>query len=148
MDIADRYGILIAAGLWLLYRGWSFITERYFPQYSKMKEERDRAVREADATLLKAKIEREKEESEWRRKLEERQVAAIETLSQSVSALVLSHGQHVNFTFGAHVELKDRLDDIQESINTSKRLEELEKKVIDTQDKISNFGKKDGDSKV
>jgi hypothetical protein len=34
------------------------------------------------------------------------------------------------------VEIKDRLDDLQESIHNRQKLEELEKKLVDTQEKI------------
>jgi hypothetical protein len=147
LELADKYGVLIAGGLWLIYRAWHFFAERYFPQRVKEREEtaraervaRDeaaRAVREAEATLLKARIDGEERDREWRRRIEERTVSTLESISQNISALVLSHTQHVNFSFGAHVEIKDRLDDLQESIHNRQKLEELEKKLVDTQEKI------------
>jgi hypothetical protein len=136
LELADKYGVLIAGGLWLIYRAWQFFAERYFPQRVKERDEAARAVRDAEATLLKARIDGEERDREWRRRIEERTVSTLESISQNISALVLSHTQHVNFSFGAHVEIKDRLDDLQESIHNRQKLEELEKKLVDTQEKI------------
>ena len=151
LELADKYGVLIAGGLWLLYKAWHFVTDRYYPQRAKEREETARAVREAEATLLKARIDGEERDREWRRRIEERTVSTLESISQNISALVLSHTQHVNFSFGAHVEIKDRLDDLQESIHNRQKLEELEKKIEDTQEKMKKAGgvtvRRDGEGK-
>jgi signal transduction histidine kinase len=84
--------------------------------------------------------------------LQRRTVTAIEQMSlgivagnERIAALIAAHTQHVNFTFGAHVELKERLDDISEQIIYKKRLDDLEKGLKDTQDKIKAVPKGDKD---
>lgn len=146
MDISvlfEKYGWLAVIVLWLLPRVWQFVTERFYPERVKERLEAERAERETRVTLMKAQIDREDRESDRRLALEERMVRSFEQLSLAVSvgnermaALIASFTQHANFQFGAHVELKEKLDDIQDLISVNQRVEQLEKGLKDTQEKI------------
>jgi hypothetical protein len=159
VTIIRDYGWIFAVLLWVLPRAWSFLTDHLFPQVAKereealrAREESYRAEREARATLIRAQIDRESRMADQGLDLQRRTVTAIEQMSlgivagnERIAALIAAHTQHVNFTFGAHVELKERLDDISEQIVYNKRLDDLEKGLKDTQDKIKAVPKGDKD---
>lgn len=146
----EKYGWFVAIALWFVPKAWAFATEKFYPQRikeredaQKKREQETQAEREARATLLRAQIEREDRVAIQQSKYDERTVVALEQMALGISvgneriaALIASHTQHANFQFGAHIELKDRLDDIQDMITYRKRIDELERKVSDTQEKI------------
>lgn len=150
LTIIERFGWVAAILLWIAPQAWKFFTERFFPQKmkerdaeQKRRDDETRAEREARAILIKAQIERENKDAERRLQLENRMVTTLEQLSlgitignERVAALIASHTQHANFTFGSHVEIKERLDDIQDMIVTKQRVDELERDLKDTKDKI------------
>lgn len=150
LDILERFGWLGVIIVWALPRVWSFLTDRLYPQRVKEREkivndreEGVRAEREARVTLLKAQIDREDRESTARIDVDKRVATALEQMAlgitvgnERIAALIGSHAQHANFVFGAHVELKERLEAIEEMISYKNRLEELESRLSDTQERI------------
>ncbi len=161
LTILRDYGWIGVVLLWLAPKVWSFFAERLYPQRVKEKEreqtrrdEETRAEREARATLLRSQIERENREADKRLRLEERMVTALEQMSlgivagnERISALIASHTQHANFQFGAHIEVKERLDDIQQMIIYREKVDELEKELHNTQQRIPVIKKEDADAK-
>jgi hypothetical protein len=161
LELVNRYGLAAAGVVWTLYHSFKFVTERYYPARQKSQDEKDKAERatreavdrsdrETRAMLLKSQIDREDRDFERRAKMEERTIVAIEKMSlamegmslgitagnERIAALIASHSQHANFQFGAHIELKEKLDDLHGLLEYRSRLEELEKKLSDTQERI------------
>ena len=153
LDILERFGWLGVVIVWTLPRVWGFLTDRFYPQKVKEREERIRereegvrAEREARATLIRAQIERENRESDARIEVDRRFAAALEQMTlaitvgnERITAVMATLSQHVNFTFGAHVELKERLEQIDEKILFKDRVEELEQRLTDTQEKMKSI---------
>lgn len=153
LQVLREYGWLALAIFWLTPRVWAFV-EKYIPQRVQAREaaaeservsreEGIRAEREARVTLMKSQLDREEREFEHRQEMDKRTVAALETMSlgiatgnERIAALIASHSQHVNFQFGAHVEIKEKLDSLQELISYKQRVEELERELTDTKNKI------------
>ena len=153
LDILERFGWLGVVIVWTLPRVWGFLTDRFYPQKVKEREERIReredgvrAEREARATLIRAQIERENRESDARIEVDRRFAAALEQMTlaitvgnERITAVMATLSQHVNFTFGAHVELKERLEQIDEKILFKGRVDELEQRLTDTQEKMKSI---------
>lgn len=159
MDIGQLlkdYGWVGVVVLYFLPKFWTFLTDKFYPQKIKEREEAQqareqevRAEREARATLIKAQIEREERESQHRLQMDNRTVTALEQMAlgitagnERITALIASHTQHANFQFGAHIELKDRLDDIQEMITYRQKVDDIERRLSATQDIIKKSGEK------
>lgn len=159
MDIGllfKDYGWFVAITLYFLPKLWVFLVDKFYPQKikerEKAQEEREqgvRAEREARATLIKAQIDREATESQHRMQMDARTVTALEQMAlavtagnERITALIASHTQHANFQFGAHIELKDRLDDIQEMITYRQKVDDIERRLSDTQDIIKKSADK------
>ena len=159
--ILEKYGWIAFVIVWTLREAFRFVATRYYPQKIREREEegkaarderqaRDQAERESRAILLKSQIERDDREAERRLKLEDRMVVALEQMSlgitagneriaianERLTAMFAAMTQHANFTFGAQVELKDRLDDLQDMLVQKQRVDKLEKGLSDTQEKI------------
>jgi hypothetical protein len=97
-DLIKENGWYIALAVMLVERVfptlWRFFTDKIFPvrakERARKQEETEniaRSQREAEATLLKAKIEREVREEEYRRRVEERMVEAQEKTSESINEM-------------------------------------------------------------
>ena len=153
MDLAEilgRYGWVGLGVLYLAPRIWHFIAEKWFPQSVASKNATLQAERERQALLLKSQIEREDREFEHRKEIDNRIAAAIEGMNTSIqqmglaitvgneriTQLISAHSRHDNFTLGAHVELKEKLEQLEEMIDTRKQVEELKQNLLDTQEKI------------
>lgn len=143
--------------VYFIPRVWQFITERFFPHHvaAKKREEdrRDEALqaeREARAVMLKSQIEREDREFEHRKEIDNRIAAAIEGMQTSIqqmglaitvgneriTQLISAHSRHDNFVLGAHVELKEKMEQLEEMIDTRRQVEDLREALLDTQEKI------------
>ncbi len=159
--LLKEYGWGLALGIYFIPKIWIWFTDRFYPQRIKEREleaerkakqleadeakrnEEIRAEREARATLLKAQIEREERVALQQLEFDKRTVIALEQMglgitvgNERIAALIASHTQHATFQFGAHIEIKERLDDIQDMITQRERLDKLEKSLTDTQEKI------------
>lgn len=145
--LADKYGWMVAI-LYIALRDvfpklWSFFADRLFPERVSARkaddERRDadaKAAREADATLLKARIEREARESDQRLKLEERTVVAIERMEAGISnvntllgTLHAAFVQHERFTYNSSMELKEGIEKLHDLEALRKKTTQLEKDV-------------------
>ena len=145
----DRYGWLAAIALWFVPQAWKFFSDRMWPERMRERSEAAKAVREADATILKAKIELEERESQQRLKLEERTVTAIERMESAISSgnqmLTTLHAafvQHERFTYNTSQEIKSSIEELQDMESLRKKQVELEKsmQVITQQNIIKNKG--------
>lgn len=159
LDVLERFGWLGVIIVWSLPRVWTFVTDRLYPQRVKEKEkilaEREegvRAEREARATLIKAQIERENRESDARIEVDRRVATAMEQMTlaitvgnERINGVMAALAQHINFTFGAHVELKEKLEGIEDKIGYKNRLDEIEKRLLDTQEKIKSLPRNDSE---
>ena len=146
----EKYGWFVAIVIYLAPKVWQFITVRVYPQQVKERSEDKQAERERQAILLKSQIDRENRITDARLKMEERMVASIEQThtvmntialavnvgNERIAALIASHTQHANFQFGAHIEIKEKLDDVIDSLAIKQKVESLEKDLRDTQEKI------------
>jgi hypothetical protein len=132
----ERYGWLVAIGLYFLPQAWSFLADRVWPERVRERSEAAKAIRDADATILKAKIEREDRESQQRLKLEERTVAAIERMesaitngNQMLTTLHAAFVQHERFTYNTSLEIKQSIEELQDLDGLRKRTRDLEKEM-------------------
>jgi hypothetical protein len=165
MDIVTLlrdYGWL---GVLILYFGpkaWSFLTDRLYPQrVAERKAERERqdsalqAERERQALYLKSQIDRDNREFAHRKEIDNRIAAAIEGMNASnqqmslaitvnnerITQLISAHSRHDNFALGAHVEVKEKLEQLEEMIDSRNQIAELRKQLSETQEKIKLAGK-------
>jgi hypothetical protein len=141
---------------------WHFLTDRFYPQKvaERNKEEKRRddalqAEREARALLLKSQIEREGKEFEHRTSIDNRIAAALENTTtviqqmglaitvnnERITQLISAHSRHDNFVFSAHVETKEKLEGIENMIDTRNQVRQLRKELTETQEKIKTIGK-------
>lgn len=153
-EILTHWGWVGVLLVWFVPRAWTFVTEKWFPRFSKSKdneeqerakkierenrehEEAARAEREARATLLRAQIEREARED----KRQERVTLAIEQISIAMvsmdgklSTLLQGQTQHIQFTLTAHNDMIEKIHNTAALIQTDQRLDSLERKISDTQ---------------
>lgn len=154
LTLAREYGwmaaILYIALRDVFPRAWSFFADRLYPDRvkqrtaeEKRKDEDAKALREADVTLLKARIDRENRESDQRLKLEERTVAAIERMEVAISSgnamLTTLHAafvQHERFTYNTSLELKEGIEKLEDLDGLRKKQEKLEKDVQSITQKV------------
>lgn len=127
----------------------------------EMRDEALQAERDARATLIKAQIEREEREFTHRQQMDNRVAAALEGMStaiqqmslaatvgnERITQLISAHSQHHSFVFGSHVELKEKLEQLQETMDVKKKVEELSAELHDTKRKMKAVApeKKAGD---
>jgi hypothetical protein len=165
LTVIRDYGWL---GVIVLYFGpkfWHFLTDRLYPQRvaeRKREEERQdsslQAERERQAILLKSQLEREDREFKHRKEIDNRIATSIEGLNtamqqmglaitvnnERITQLISAHSRHDNFTLGSHVELKEKMEQLEEMIDSRNQIAELRKQLSETQEKIKAVGKGKG----
>lgn len=101
LDIIRDFGWIGFLSLWTLEkffpRLWTFLTDKVFPSRAQERqqklEEEERAAqakRDAEAALLKARLERELREEEHRRKMDERLVTAQEENAKNIAQMTMA----------------------------------------------------------
>ncbi len=156
-QILARWGWIGVLALWLLPRAWTFITERWFPgrlreakerreAYQKQiereareREQEARAEREARATLLRAQIEREARDDKRQERITmaiEQIAIALVTNNERLATLLAGQTQHIQFTVSAHNDVIDKLHGATALIQTDQRLDILERKLSDTNQRL------------
>lgn len=160
--LLQNYGWLGVLILWLAPKVWQFVTDRLYPQKvaEKKREEERRdgalqAERERQALYLKSQIDRDEREFEHRKEIDNRIATAIEGThsvtqqmslaitvnNERITQLISAHSRHDNFTLGAHVELKEKMEQLEEMIDSRNQIAELRKQLTETQEKIKTVGK-------
>jgi hypothetical protein len=139
MDLVTLFKEYGWMGLVLVYfapRVWTFFADRFFPARIKEREQAAEAVRATEATLLKARIDRDDRESAQRLKLEERSVATQERQEAILSAIQISISglqvwatNHDRFTFNSTQDLKQGIEKLHDLDEMKKKTSQLEKDV-------------------
>jgi hypothetical protein len=158
MDIIEALREYGWVGFLILYFGpriWQFITDRIYPQRVAERTGALQAERERQALLLKSQIEREDREFDHRKEIDNRIATSIEGTNvaiqqmglaitvgnERITQLISAHSRHDNFTLGAHVELKEKMEQLEEMIDSRNQIAELRRQLTDTQERIKHVGK-------
>jgi hypothetical protein len=155
LDFVRDYGWLGALILYFGPKVWNFLTDRIYPQRVAERTGALQAERERQALLLKSQIEREDREFDHRKEIDNRIVASIEGTNvaiqqmglaitvgnERITQLISAHSRHDNFTLGAHVELKEKMEQLEEMIDSRNQIAELRRQLTETQEKIKFTGK-------
>lgn len=157
LTVIRDYGWLGVVVLYFGPRVWHFITDRLYPQkVAERKREEERrddalqAERERQALYLKSQIDRDDREFSHRKEIDNRIATSIENTqaviqqmslaitvnNERITQLISAHSRHDNFSLGAHVEIKEKMEQLEEMIDSRNQIAELRKQLSDTQEKI------------